>query len=150
MENKDPRTFQNVRVLAGDNFYPAADASFRNLVWENPGLSGVVKKNTEIGTIPSWGPQYRVRFDVKINSYRFGNRGGWSSIISFKRDGGKRNGGVIGDRNPAIFLNKKGFLTFASGVNGNPNHNFNFNSIKLKKWYSIEIAQTRDKGKVRE
>ena len=28
-------TFNNVRVFAGDNFSPAADASYRNLVWEN-------------------------------------------------------------------------------------------------------------------
>ena len=113
---------------------------------ENIGLSGDVKKNTEIGALPSWGPEFRISFDLMVNSLSGGT---WLSVLSFKRDGGKRNGGVIGDRNPAIFLNKKGFITFASGVNGNPNHNFNFNSIKLKKWYSIEIAQTRDKGKVR-
>ena len=29
------RTFYNLRVFAGDNFFPAADASYRNLVWEN-------------------------------------------------------------------------------------------------------------------
>ena len=27
--------FKNVKVFAGDNFYPAADASYKNLVWEN-------------------------------------------------------------------------------------------------------------------
>ena len=37
VENKDPRTFQDVKVFAGDNFFPAADASYRNMVWENLG-----------------------------------------------------------------------------------------------------------------
>ena len=100
MENKEPRTFQDVRVFAGDNFYPAADASYRHLVWENIGLSGAVKRNSEIGTIPSWGPQFRVSFDLKINSLAPGD---WASIIAFKKDGGARNNGEIGDRIPAIF-----------------------------------------------
>ena len=150
MKNKYPRTFQDVRVFAGDNFYPAADASYRNLIWES-GVSGVVNRNTEIATIPRWGPWFRVSFDLKINSYRFGNKGGWSSVIAFKKDGGESNLGKIGDRIPAVFLNKKrGSLHFASGVNGKRNHNFDFISIKLKKWFGIVIEQTRDKGKVRE
>ena len=35
VENKDPKTFEDVKVFAGNNFMPAADASYRNLVWEN-------------------------------------------------------------------------------------------------------------------
>ena len=112
------------------------------------GLSGDVKKNTEIGTISNWGPQFWVSFDLKINSHVSGNKGGWNSVLSFKSDGGARNLGQIGDRIPAILFNKKGFLHFTSGVNGNSNHVFNFDSIKSNKWYSIVIEQKRVKGKV--
>ena len=28
-------TFNDVKVLAGDNFYPASDASYKNMFWEN-------------------------------------------------------------------------------------------------------------------
>ena len=35
VENKDPRTFKDVKVFAGDNFHTASDASYKNLVWEN-------------------------------------------------------------------------------------------------------------------
>ena len=28
-------TFNDVKVFAGDKFYPASDASYKNLVWEN-------------------------------------------------------------------------------------------------------------------
>ena len=110
------------------------------------GLSGDVKKKTEIGTIPSWGPQFRVSFDLKINSQVSGDRGGFASVLSFKGNGGKNNGRRI----PDILMNKKGFLHFTSAVNGNRNYNFNINSIKLNKWYSIAIEQIRDEGKVRE
>ena len=115
---------------------------------ENIGLSGDVKKNTEIGKIPTWGPEFRVTFDLKIHSLVSAS---WTNVISFKINGGKSNSGKMGDRIPAIFLNnKKGFLHFTSGVNRNRNHAFNFNSIKLKKWFSIAIQQTRENGKVRE
>ena len=33
-ENTDPRTFRDVKVFASDNFHPAADARYKNLVWE--------------------------------------------------------------------------------------------------------------------
>ena len=35
IENKDPRTFPNVRVYAGDKFLPSADVAYRNLSWDN-------------------------------------------------------------------------------------------------------------------
>ena len=33
MENTEPRVFEDVKVFAGDG-YPAADAIYKNLVWE--------------------------------------------------------------------------------------------------------------------
>ena len=34
VENSDVRVFNDVKVLAGDDFYPKADATYKNLVWE--------------------------------------------------------------------------------------------------------------------
>ena len=34
-EKTENLTFDDVKVFAGDNFYPAADASYKNLIWEN-------------------------------------------------------------------------------------------------------------------
>ena len=34
MENSDPRTFENVQVFAGDNFYDPANARYKNLRYE--------------------------------------------------------------------------------------------------------------------
>ena len=35
VENKTPKTFRSVQVSVGDNFNPAADAKYRNLVWKS-------------------------------------------------------------------------------------------------------------------
>ena len=35
VENKDPRTFKNVQIFAGDNFYNPAGATYKNLEYEN-------------------------------------------------------------------------------------------------------------------
>ena len=119
-----------------------------NLIWFT-GLSGNVKRNTEIGKIASLGPTFRVSFDLKINSHVAGNRRGWSNVISFKSNGGTSNNRKIGDRIPAIFMNRKRYMHFTNAVNGNNNYRFNLPSINVNKWYSITIQQTRSNNKVR-
>ena len=43
VENTDPREFDNVKVFTADNFHPAANASYRNLVWKKlPGKNVVI------------------------------------------------------------------------------------------------------------
>ena len=37
VDNSDVRVFNDVKVLAGDDFAPEADATYRNLVWEKSG-----------------------------------------------------------------------------------------------------------------
>ena len=147
VENEDARTFQDVRVFAGDKFYSPADASYRHLVWENIGPSGDVKRNTEIETIPTWGPLFRVSFDLKINSLKSGNKGGWSSVISFKGNEGKKDLGNHGDRIPAVFMNKNGRLHFRSSVSGNTNHKLS-SAVQLKKWLRVVIEQNLSNEKV--
>ena len=114
------------------------------------GLSGDVKRNPEIGTISSWGPQYRVSFDLKINSHVVGNSGGWSVIIDFKSDGARSDNRKIGDRIPSLFINRKRFLHFTTAINGIRNYAFDFHSIDVNKWYSITIQQKKENGKVKE
>ena len=40
------KTFQNVKVFVGDNFHIAANASYKNLVWENIPWSAPVYSTT--------------------------------------------------------------------------------------------------------
>ena len=63
-------------MFAGDKVKPAADASYRNLLWENFhvdhsfNIGAKIQENKQIGTIDSWGPFFRVSFDLIIHSFR--------------------------------------------------------------------------------
>ena len=72
---------------------------------------------------------------------------GWSSIIRFTAT--DSNCCNNGDRVPAISYHSDGYLSIASSVNNNGNYYFNYN-IDLKKWYHVEIVQTKKDGKVKE
>ena len=142
MENTDPRTFTNVRVFAGDKFKPAADASYKNF---NAGPGFIVgynaRKNNQIGTIDSWGPFFRVSFDLLIHSYE--NDGEHFSVLAFKGNGGTSDCCENGDRIPFITVvssNQELQLSFANSVNQNGNYYFFFN-INLETWYNIIIEQ---------
>ena len=165
-------TFQDVKVFAGDKFLPAADVAYNNLTWdivseeneeeENEvvqktslavsgqaeGLSGVVEKDNEIGTIESWGPHFRVSFEMIIKSF-VGAK--WTNILSFKGNGATSECCQPGDRAPAVFLqeNKK-LLLFSNTVNGNGGYTFHWNKkVELNKWYKIIIEQISINGKVK-
>ena len=165
-------TFQDVKVFAGEEFLPAADVAYNNLTWdivseeneeeENEvvqktslavsgqaeGLSGVVEKDNEIGTIESWGPHFRVSFEMIIKSF-VGAK--WTNILSFKGNGATSDCCQPGDRAPAVFLqeNKK-LLVFSTTVNGNGGFTFHWNKkVELNKWYKIIIEQISINGKVK-
>ena len=126
VENTEPKTMTNVRVFAGDKFKPAADASYRNLVWEtfhidhrlNVGTK--VEKGKKIATINSLGPFFRISFDLIIHSYV--NK--ISNVLQFED---------LATGNHYIAV-KYGFLYFMK---------YNFQSqlkpfrFKIKKWYNI-------------
>ena len=64
------------------------------------GLSGVPIRNNLIGEIRSWGPLFRVSFDLNIKSFDKG----YSNIIAFKGNGARNDQGNDGDRIPKITL----------------------------------------------
>ena len=104
----------------------------------------MVKKNTEIATIESWGPQFRVSFELKISSV---SGSIWRSILVFKSDGGTSDREKLGDRIPGIFLfPKEKCLLFTSPVKNDKG--IEFQSVKLDKWYTISIQQKMENNKV--
>ena len=126
-------------MFAGDNFKPAADASYRNFdAGPSFHIGSNVRKNNEIGTIDSWGPFFRVSLDLMIHSYNPEN--GWSSLLTFKGNGGTTNNIRNGDRIPGIFLNERDkYLTFSNAVE--PKKNYQPHKINLSTWYNILIEQ---------
>ena len=167
VENKKPRTFSNVKVFTSHSAYPA-DANYRNLVYETLPDFGTVKKvwkvsglmywgdiflfhqingNNLIGCINSWGPLFRVSFDLKINKLVWGGPvWGWSTVIVFKAD--DKDGGRI----PALFIHrmmKFGFY-ISNSVNGNGNHHFLYTKFHLNNWINFVLEQSESgDGKVR-
>jgi len=148
VENKQPRTFSNVKILAGPDTN-VADANYRNLMYETLPDFGTVKKingNNLIGCINSWGPLFRVSFDLKINKLVRGDPvWGWSNVIVFKADD------KDGSRIPALFIHRmmKFGLYISNSVNGNGNHHFLYTKFHLNKWmkFVLEQSEARD-GKV--
>ena len=149
MENTNPKSFTNVRVFAGDKSKPAANASYRNLLWENFhvdhsfNIGTKIQRNKEIGTIDSWGPFFRVSFDLIIHS--LDNNIQWSSVISFFYDTG--TGKIL--PLPAILLHSSGFLELYNDFFGNTygSRRFPF-KIGHNHWYNIIIEQKSVRGKV--
>ena len=146
MENTNPKSFTNVRVFAGDKSKPAADASYRNLSWENFhvdhsfNIRTKIQKNKEIGTIDSWGPFFRVSFDLIIQSF---GRDEWSSLLAFRGNGAICDDCKTGDRVPALFLhNRDGIIELSNSVNS-----FHFD-VELNHWYNIIIEQKSVNRKV--
>ena len=133
-------------MFAGEKSKPAADASYRNLLWENFyvdsrfNIGTKIQRNKEIGTINIWGPFLRVSFDLIIRSL---SQDEWSNVLAFATSETyfQETGKVI--HFPSIFLHRSGFLQFESFYF----HWFDFN-IELNHWYNINIEQKTLNGKV--
>ena len=126
-----------MKIFAGDNSYPASNASYKNLVWENPAVPPDFEMPVipaVIGNIYTWGPFFRISFDLIVHSLHKEGKGkqGWTTILSF-------------DKKPDITLNKKGKLKIFFEKR---KYNFALN-IDLNKWYNISIEQKNKKEKVR-
>ena len=129
-------------MFAGDKSKPPADASYKNLLWEsfhvnhNFNIRTKILRDKEIGTIESWGPFFRVSFDLIIHSLLEDE---WSSVLAFV-DGME----TIPIPIPAINFHRSGFLNFQ---NKNFQLTFDFN-IKRNIWYNVIIEQKTSNGKV--
>ena len=95
---------------------------------------GDVKKDKEIGSINgTWGPFFRISFDLIIHSYVKGKgKQGWSSVLAF-------------DKKPSIDLNKNCELRIFFQL-----RKYSFvTKVDLNKWYNISMEQKPKNEKVR-
>jgi len=104
-------------------------------VHEKPGTP--VRRNNLIGLIPSWGPYFKISLDLMVFRH---SKNIWTSVLAFKANNGVTNSKKHGDRIPAIFLHKDGFIGIRSSINGNINYWSN-HRIKLQKWHKIIMEQ---------
>ena len=145
-------------MFSGDKSKPAADASYRNLIWENFHVDHSfdfgtkIQSNKEIGTIDSWGPFFRVSFDLIIHSLR--HFATWTSLLDFHAYGTICEHCAY-HRVPVLYLNSRfGVIMFGntfvrSGSDKFLSDKFLF-KIELNHWYNIIIEHRSVNGKVRE
>ena len=112
--------------------------------FSEPDTEQMIERGRLIDTVEAWGPLFKISFDLFITSF---GPSAWSSILSFKGNGGSNNCCNNGDRVPIVQLNENGQLYFINSVNGNGNAYFH-TGVDLNKWHKIEIQQNRMDGKV--
>ena len=103
-----------------------------------------MKKNTQVGTIKSWGPTFRFSVDLIIHSYGSGHH--YRNIISFKGNNG-HNCCNNGDSVPAIWSHRTKGLHTVGSVNGKL-HGFDYKGVKLGKKFNLVIEQVWINGEV--
>ena len=134
-------------MFAGDKSKPAADASYRNLLWENFHVdhsfdigTKIQKRDKEIGTIDSWGPFFRVSFDLIIHSIHPIDK---LSVLSFSHGSGTENVFEI----LRIFLLNSNMIVKNFFDKYHKEGELHFDIVK-KHWYNIIIEQKSIRGKV--
>ena len=98
-------------------------------------MKGLVRK-----TYPTWNKVYRVSFSIIVNKLPHAQ---WANVIHFTTGG---NNGVYGNRNPAVWINKRfQGISIVSAVSGN--NYWRDYKISFGKQYDITIQQSKQNGK---
>ena len=107
----------------------------------------ILKKQHLLKTLVTWGPTFKISLKLFINSFVGHNlqNGNLAEVLRFTTT--DNDCCAIGDRIPAIFTTRRGFLQVTThvGANGNKKKNFRLNE---KTWYTLEIKQYRKNNKV--
>ena len=105
----------------------------------------LITKDNLVATLPSWGDYFDISMELWIESYSGGNTDGWTELLRFTAT--DKDLGSAGDRIPAIFAHKDGYIGVRSqvGTNGNAAKNFN---IPTQTWTKVEIKQYQESGTV--
>ena len=102
----------------------------------------VVNEDRLVAHLTEWGPAYQVSLEMKINSFP---QSEWAEVLRVTSTYG--DAGSVGDRIPAIFANKAGFIHICTQVGTNANWCKNFN-MSLGTWYMLELNQNKEDTKV--
>ena len=87
-------------------------------------------KNNLLTTIPKWGPEYEINFDIKIDSNSV-----WGSFLRFTATDGDSGNGKEGKRIPALWARRTD-IAFNTGKTYNP-----VQIPGLGIWFNVKIQQ---------
>ena len=98
-----------------------------------------VENNKLLVTIPSWGPSFKISFELKILSFANCNPDKMANYLTFTATDNICC--EIGDRIPAFFTNSGGFLQLATQIDENGNHIAKSPNLEENVWYRVEVEQ---------
>ena len=105
----------------------------------------IVSKDNLLEILPKWGEYFEASLQMWVESFSGPNIGEWSEFLRFTST--ENDSGSPGDRIPAIFVNKGGYIGVRSQVGENTNFAKNIN-IQAKVWIKVEVKQYPENGEV--
>ena len=111
-------------------------------------MSATTTTNVDpISPISTWGPSFTVSLDVKVHSFTPPNmkHGAWAELLRLTTT--DNDCCSIGDRAPAIFTHKDGYLHITTQI-GKYGNRVRDITIQKSRWYSLELSQYKFYDKV--
>ena len=106
-----------------------------------------MRDNNLLAIIPSWGPIFKISFELKVFSFSTCSPTGMANYLTFTAT--DNNCCDIGDRIPAFFTNSGGFLQLATQIDETGNLMERSPQLEENKWYKVEVEQWFEDEKVR-
>ena len=145
-DNVNVEELLDVKVLAAASHYTPANAKIRNLEYKSGEKVGIyflviliffVGRSKLTDTLATWGPEFGVSFDMKVNSFPSSVEK-WAEILRFT------DSDIADHRFPAIHINTAGFIEISPtiGIDKRPYPN-------VSTWNKYEMLQYTIKEQVR-
>ena len=104
-------------------------------------ISDIVPTNgNQLGTIASWGPDFTIKFELKVSNF---DNGGldhpYSDVLHFTATDKTCCG--EGDRLPGVFLKRDNRVVIGMWVDGGGNTYYTSGRLQTDQWYSYTIKQ---------
>ena len=114
------------------------------MILGGPSIDNLIRKDNLVATLPSWGDYFEVSLQLWIES--FAQTRSWTEVFRFTAT--EQDCCSAGNRIPALFVNKAGFIYASSQVGSDGDFHKSFD-IKPKTWTMVQIKQYPENGKVK-
>ena len=133
--------FGDWKILPSDLQVKTKDRSYKYYPKDTiDPMAAYTTSGNRISTISTWGPSFRVSLDLKVHSFTPPNmdRGAWAELLRVTST--DKDCCSFGDRAPAIFTHKDGYLGIRTQIGNNGNRAWSV-TIQENRWYTLEMSQ---------
>ena len=96
----------------------------------------MIEKGKLLRTYENWGKYFSIQFDIVVNKLP---KSTWMNVFHFTANGNMQQ---LGDRIPALWINKQGYFSFSTSLNNNKNY-WKKIYFKLGQTYHVTIKQSK-------